>query len=182
MRWNLLIRKVHYWGSLVIAIPLLVIIATGLLLQIKKQSDWVQPAENRGSGSSPQIDLEGIFASVQESSEAELSWNDIDRIDVRPRKGLAKVLLQNNYEVQIDLGTGEVMQTAFRRSDVIESLHDGSWFGGNWTKLGVFLPTGVGLLLLWLTGLWLFWLPIATRRRRARLGNPTARRSTEPEE
>ena len=175
MRLNLLIRKIHYWASLVVAVPLLVIIATGLLLQIKKQSDWIQPTENRGSSSTPRIDLEGILASVRRSSDAELAWADIERIDIRPGKGLAKALLRNNHEVQVDLGTGQVMQASYRRSDIIESLHDGSWFGGNWTKLGVFLPTGLGLLLLWITGLWLFWLPLAARRRRKKLDSPTAK-------
>ena len=34
-----------------------------------------------------------------------------------------------------------------RRSDLIESIHDGSYFGGDWTKLGLFLPAGIVLLL-----------------------------------
>jgi hypothetical protein len=30
-------RKVHYWGAIIIALPVLIIISTGLLLQMKKQ-------------------------------------------------------------------------------------------------------------------------------------------------
>lgn len=52
-----------------------------------------------------------------------------------------------------------MLQTAYRRSDLIESLHDGSFFAGDWTRLGVFLPTGVAMLVLWLTGLWMWWVP-----------------------
>ena len=62
-----------------------------------------------------------------------------------------------------------MLQTAYRRSDLIESIHDGSFFAGDWTKLGLFLPSGIALLLLWLTGLWMFWLPISVKRRRAAL-------------
>ncbi|HJS75063.1 MAG TPA: hypothetical protein VJ921_12305 [Vicinamibacteria bacterium] len=62
-----------------------------------------------------------------------------------------------------------MLQTAYRRSDLIESIHDGSFFAGNWTKLDLFLPTGMVLLLLWGTGLWMFWQPIAARKRRAAL-------------
>lgn len=51
-------------------------------------------------------------------------------------------------------------------SDLIESIHDGSFFGGNATKLGLFLPAGVGLLLLWMTGLWMIWVPFIAKRRR----------------
>jgi hypothetical protein len=56
----------------------------------------------------------------------------------------------------VDLGTGRVLQHAYRRSDLIESIHDGSFFGGNWTKLGLFLPAGLMLLFLWISGLFLF--------------------------
>jgi uncharacterized iron-regulated membrane protein len=70
---------------------------------------------------------------------------------------------------QVDLGTGRVLQTAYRRSDLIESIHDGSFFGGDWVKLGLFLPAGIVLLLLWLSGLWLWWLPFGAKRRRRAL-------------
>ena len=75
----------------------------------------------------------------------------------------------NGYEVQVDLGTGHVLQTAYRRSDLIESIHDGSFFGGDWTKLGLFLPAGLTLLLLWLGGLWMFWVPFGAKWKRARV-------------
>lgn len=76
-------------------------------------------------------------------------------------------MLENGWEVQIDLGTGRVLQTAYRRSDLIESIHDGSFFAGDWTKLGVFLPAGIGLLLLWGGGIWMWWVPFSEKRRRA---------------
>ena len=40
-----LLRKVHYWGSVIIALPIAVVIGTGLLLQLKKEVTWIQPAE-----------------------------------------------------------------------------------------------------------------------------------------
>jgi len=40
-----LLRKLHYWGSLVIALPIAVIICTGVLLQLKKDIAWIQPTE-----------------------------------------------------------------------------------------------------------------------------------------
>ena len=69
-------------------------------------------------------------------------WDDVNRLDVRPGRGVVKAWLMNGYEVQVDLGTGRVLQTAYRRSDLIESIHDGSFFAGDWTKLGLFLPVG----------------------------------------
>ena len=93
------------------------------------------------------------------------SWDDVNRLDVRPGRGIVKVWLKNGYEVQVDLGTGRVLQTAYRRSDLIESIHDGSFFGGDWIKLGLFLPAGMTLLLLWLSGLWMWWVTFAGKRR-----------------
>ena len=60
-----------------------------------------------------------------------------------------------------------MLQVAYRRSDLIESIHDGSFFAGDWTKLGLFLPTGVTLFLMWCGGLWMFWVPFWAKRKRA---------------
>jgi hypothetical protein len=57
-----------------------------------------------------------------------------------------------------------VLQTAYRRSDFIESIHDGSVFLGDWTKLGVFLPSGITVFGLWLTGMWMWWIPFSRKR------------------
>ncbi len=166
MKPNKLIRKIHHWTTVFLALPLLAIIISGLLLQVKKQSGWIQPPEHRGSTTEPRADLQQILASVSAIETLGVSsWQDIDRLDVRPAKGLVKVILHNGWEAQVDIGTGEVLQTAYRRSDLIESIHDGSFFGGDWVKLGLFLPTGIALLLMWLTGLWLFLLPYLPKSR-----------------
>lgn len=170
MRFNLLNRKVHYWATAFIALPVVVMICSGLLLQMKKQWTWVQPAEQRGTGTSPRIGLEEILASVRAVPELGVTgWDDVNRLDVRPGRGMVKVWLESGWEVQVDLGTGRVLQTAYRRSDLIESLHDGSFFAGNFSKLGIFLPTGIVLLVMWVTGLWMFWVPLSAKwKRRSR--------------
>ncbi len=91
----------------------------------------------------------------------------MDRLDVRPGRGVVKVRAKNRWEVQIDAVTGEVLQVAYRRSDFIESLHDGSFFG-HFTKHWIFLPTAIILFVLWGTGIYLFLLPYLVKRRRAR--------------
>jgi hypothetical protein len=166
--FNVLNRKIHYWASFIAAIPLLIIIGSGLLLQAKKQWTWVQPAEIRGTGTVPAIDFPGILEAVRTVREMQVqSWDDVNRLDVRPDRGLVKVWLRNGYEVQVDLGTGRVLQTAYRRSDLIETIHDGSFFAGDWTKLGLFLPAGITLFLLWLGGIWMWWVPFIAKRRRS---------------
>jgi len=54
----------------------------------------------------------------------------------------AKAWLQTDYEAQVDLGTGAIMHVAYRRSDLIESIHDGSWFHDS-AKLWLFFPSGI---------------------------------------
>lgn len=168
MRPSIVIRKLHYWTSIAIALPASILLASGLLLQAKKHWTWVQPAEQRGSVTAPRITTDSVLGSVLAvPALGARSWDDVNRIDFRPGKGVAKVWLQSGVEVQVDLGTGAVLQSAYRRSDLIESIHDGSYFGGDATKLGVFLPTGIVLLFLWVSGVWLFLVPILAKRRRA---------------
>jgi uncharacterized iron-regulated membrane protein len=168
MKFSVLNRKVHYWLAIVVALPAAVMIGSGLLLQLKKQAAWVQPPEQRGAGQEPTVSFARMLEACRGVPEAGIqSWADVNRMDVRPSRGLIKVTAKSNWEVQLDARTGDVLQAAYRRSDVIESIHDGSWFHEG-VKLGVFLPAGVILLVLWATGLYLFWLPIVVRRRRKR--------------
>lgn len=173
MRVSTVCRKVHYWGSILVAVPALVIIASGLLLQVKKQWHWIQPNEQRGTSTTPQVSFDQILSACVAEPRADVNgWDDIDRIDVRPGKRLIKVTTNDGHEIQLDPADGAVLQVAFRRSDVIEALHDGSWFG-DIGQYGVFLTTGVGLLLLWITGLvLLFPLRLGLRRTATRNAPP----------
>ncbi len=159
INWRIWLRKLHRWGAVLVALPFVVVIVTGILLQLKKEWSWVQPPASRGIGKTPEIDFEAILKAVRGVQEAEVeSWADIDRLDVRPTKGYVKVQAINQWEVQVDLRTAKVLQVAYRRSDWLESIHDGSWFHES-AKLWVFLPSGVVVFGLWLTGIYLFVLP-----------------------
>lgn len=174
MNIKFLTRKVHYWASAVVAVPLLVIIASGLLLQVKKNVAWVQPRERQGAPAAPTLALPQILEICRQVPGSGIAgWADITRVEVRPAKGLVKVVSMAGMEIQIDGASGEVLQVATRRSDLIESIHDGSWFHPA-AKLRLFLPAGVVLLGLLLTGLYLFVLPFWARRRR-RLASGDAR-------
>lgn len=162
-------RIVHRWGSILIAIPALCVLITGVVLQLKKQSDWIQPSTQKGTSSPPGISFEKVLQVARTVPQAQIeSWDDVDRLDVRPSKGMLKIRAKNRWEIQVDTGSGEILQVAYRRSDLIESLHDGSFFG-DWTKLGIFLPTAIVLNILWVTGIYLFFLPkLAKRKKRLR--------------
>ena len=160
--WN---RKLHRHGSIVLALPLLVVIGSGLLLLLKKEVDWIQPPTQQGVSGEPSIGFDRILSVARAIPEAEIeSWADVDRLDVRPDRGLVKVRAHSGIEAQIDTSTGEVLQVMRRRSDLIESIHDGTWFHDR-VKLWVFLPSALILLFLWCTGLYLWFKPVLAKRR-----------------
>jgi len=80
---------------------------------------------------------------------------------------MVKVRSKNNWEIQIDTQSGTILQHAYRRSDIIESIHDGSWFHDK-VKLWIFLPTGIILLILWISGVYMLILPYTVKWKRNR--------------
>ena len=114
------------------------------------------------------ISFDEILTIAKTVPDAEIqSWEDIDRLDVRIQAGMVKVRSKNNWEIQIDTQSGTILQQAYRRSDIIESIHDGSWFH-NKVKLWIFLPTGIVLLILWISGVYMLILPYTVKWKRNR--------------
>ena len=140
-------------------------VSSGIMLQLKKQSNWIQPNVEVTSSSKP-VMLQSYLDAVSTVKEANISsWDDIERIDIRPDKGIAKIKSKNNWEIQIDIETSEIYANNYRRSDIIESIHDGSFFS-EVVKYGWFLPSGILLLALSLTGIYMFFIPILKKRKR----------------
>jgi len=168
MKAKILNRKLHRWAAIAIALPVIIVIISGVILQVKKEFDWIQPPTQRGSGSEPVLSFDQILEAVSNVPDVGLtSWDDINRLDVRPGKGIIKVRGKNDWEVQIDSKTGQVLQVAVRRSDLIESIHDGSFFHDSF-KLWVFLPSALILAGMWVTGIYLFVLPYMLKSKRKR--------------
>lgn len=168
MNLSKLNRDAHRWGAVLAALPLVIIVVTGVILQVKKEFAWVQPPTQPGSTGEVSLSFDQILATMQEVPEAEVeNWSDIDRLDVRPGKGMLKVRCTNRWEVQLDAVTGEVLQVAYRRSDLIESIHDGSFFHDH-VRLWLFLPAALVLGALWLTGIYLLLRPYLARRNNRR--------------
>ena len=170
MNWKKLWRQVHYWLSLAVFLPAGVMFIAGGFLMLKKEIEWIQPGTERGvvEAQMPKASFEQMLTAARAHPEAGIAeWSDIDRIDLRVDKGIAKLRANSGWEVQVDTKTAEVLKVAYRRSDLIESLHDGSFFSDA-VKLYLFLPTGVLLVVMWGTGIYLFLLPrLAKRRRKA---------------
>lgn len=173
MNFNRINRSTHKWASIVIAIPFLIILITGILLLLKKEVEYIQPASAKGSTTHlPSIKFEEILIIAQSVPQAEIdSWQAIDRLDIRPSKGIIKIRAKSEWEIQIDSTTGEVLKTAYRRSDFIEQLHDFTYWQDS-ANLWFTLPISIALLLISLTGVTLFFLPYYKRyKNRQRIKN-----------
>jgi uncharacterized iron-regulated membrane protein len=161
-----LLRDIHYWGSIVLMVLTLVVAVTGILMAVRKDFHQLQPAQREGSQAGlSDRPISGMLAAVNaHPGFGDITFKDLDRIDVRPKDGVAKVILKNHTELQVDIHTLKVLQVGYRTSDVLETIHTGT-IVGDWGKYVVSLPAGIGLLLLWGTGIYLFILPFLARAR-----------------
>ncbi len=161
-------RQVHYWLSLAVFLPAAIMFGAGTILMLKKDVEWIQPGTTRGvvEAQIPAASFDAMLAAAREHPEAGIQeWSDIDRIDLRVDRGIAKLRGKSGWEVQVDTSTAEVLKVAYRRSDLIESIHDGSFFADE-VKLYLFLPTGILLIIMWGTGAYLFLLPRMAKARK----------------
>jgi uncharacterized iron-regulated membrane protein len=64
MKFSQLNRVVHRWGSIIVLIPIGVIILSGIFLQLKKQSAWIQPPTQKGSSGELSLSFDQILAAA----------------------------------------------------------------------------------------------------------------------
>jgi hypothetical protein len=162
-------RWYRKWHRL-IAIPLLLFILTmsitGLLLTWKDQLGFKPETTTVNPEGRVLVSLAEIEKNAINYIDSLKLSNDINRIDYRPRKGIAKVRFENHFtELQIDCYTGKIISEATRTADVIEMIHDGSIIdflfkaGGTPTKLFYSTLISLGLLFLSISGFWLWLKP-----------------------
>ena len=109
------------------------------------------------------LSFEQVLSIAKTVKKAEIdSWQAIDRLDVRLSKGIIKIRAKSEWEIQIDATTGEILKTAYRRSDFIEQLHDASYWQDS-ANLWFTLPIAIVLVLISITGIILFFLPYYRR-------------------
>lgn len=145
---------------------------TGLLLGWKKETTLL-PEVKTGTS----IDITEWLPLLRINAIAKnylvvenLPETEISRIDIRPEKGIAKIVFKENFkELQIDCKTGEILSVATRSSDIIEKIHDGSildyLFGNdsNVIKLTYTSSLSIGLIILSISGFMLWLNPIRIR-------------------
>ena len=173
--WN-----IHKYAGIALALLVSMVAVTGLLLLLKKDFAALQPPTQRGAEGRP-ADFLSIDEILQRTyalgHPAFTGPEDIDRIDMRVDRRVHKVRSRHDFmEVQVDAVTGAILSGPLpRRSDLLERIHDGSFFA-DWVHGWVMPTVALGLLLLTGTGLWIWIAPILTRRARRR----TARRPQIP--
>ncbi|MFK7775699.1 MAG: PepSY domain-containing protein [Saprospiraceae bacterium] len=164
-------RVFHRWMGLTLGVLLIISAVTGVLLALKKDVEIIQPPTQKGVSKNlaewKSLDeISAIAENIFHETYPNQKENLVDRMDVRPSKGIVKVLFEEgNWEVQVDGKSGEVKSIEKRYSDWIESLHDGSIISDGF-KLVSMNFLGIGLLFLIATGFWLWYGPRRIRMKK----------------
>ena len=171
-------RKIHKW----IAVPMFLVMfgigVTGLLLGWKKQTSLLPKTQKgRTENSAEWIKIDSLVTIAQTYSRNILKKEDeIDRIDIRPQKGIAKIVFAHHFtELQLDCKTGEILSVSTRKSDFIEKIHDGSivdYFvktSSDQFKLIYTTAASLSLILLSFSGFWLWFNPIRIKKRKQKI-------------
>ncbi|UWX54737.1 PepSY domain-containing protein [Maribacter litopenaei] len=170
-------RKLHRTTGALLFFFFLFISITGLLLGWKKNSSGLILAKTEKGTStelSEWLPLDTLKLTAlkifRDSISSETSL-EIDRIDVRPDKGVLKFKFKDNFHgIQLDGATGALLKIENRRSDFIEQVHDGSildrYLGTSNGQIKLFYTSvmGLSLLLFSVTGFWLWYGPKRMKR------------------
>ena len=165
-------RKIHRTMGAILFVFFLVVSLTGLLLGWKKHSGGViLPKSHSGVSTDPAdwLPIDVLHAKAVKVAREQISPDlslDLERIDIRPDKGMLKfVFLEGFWGVQLDMTTGELLHIERRRSDFIENIHDGSLldhlFDTDHEQIKLVYTSIIGLALLTftVTGFWLWYGP-----------------------
>lgn len=170
-------RALHRWVALPAFVVMFFIGSTGLLLGWKNNNGLL-PDSQKGTSIHPTdwVSLDSLTQTARFHVREVLRLNDeIDRMDIRPHKGMVKVRFTKHFkEVQLDLKTAQVLSVSTRGSDIIEKIHDGSIVdflletNHDEVKLGYTTLSSLMLILLSFSGFWLWYNPKRIRRQKHR--------------
>ena len=160
----------HLWLGVLFTAVLVVVCATGILLNHKRALGLMPDVPNEPSAAfAAALPLDSLAAiALRAASPAgapPAALSGVDRMDVRPRDGLVKVRLRDSAstEVTLDVASGKVLHIGARGDVYLEKLHSGEIFGGQ----GVLLSDAgaVALLVTMVSGYWLWLVPKLRRSR-----------------
>lgn len=148
----------------------LVIGVTSILLAWKKKVELLPPTLESKVGDGIWLRTSELVAIGEQEMIKMGEDSEVDRIDIRPDKGTAKLTFKKHFtEVQLDGYSGEVLSIAMRHSDWIEKVHDGSIVdfyttGDEGAKLTYSTLVSIGLILLAFSGFFLWYYPKLIRK------------------
>lgn len=170
-------RKVHRMIGALLFFFFIFVSITGLLLGWKKNSSGIllaETAQGTTTELSEWLPIETLSKKALAIYKDSIPTNkspQIDRIDIRPHKGVLKFKFKDSYfGIQLDGATGNLLKIEKRRSDFIEQIHDGSILDkhlgttNNQIKLVYTTIMGLALLLFTITGFWLWYGPKQMRK------------------
>lgn len=170
-------RRIHRQIAIILFAFFFIVSLTGLMLGWKKNTfGLILPESSTGRSSDirtwlPWDSLQTIAINALHDSVSPGLSIKLERIDARPQKGIVKFVFSDDYwEVQVDGMTGQVLQIDQRRSDIIENIHDGTILDvlfntkNDQFKLSYTSIMGGALLMLIITGAWLWYGPKKMRR------------------
>lgn len=172
-----LFRKLHRQTAIVLMVAFLIMAISGILLGWKKNAGSLLLAPTQ-TGTSTNLEAWLPISQLAEAATAYMRDSipgnksaKIDRMDVRPSKGIVKFSFTGHYKgLQVDGATGKILLVEQRRSDLIEHIHDGTIADRIFPnqeglfKLIYTMVMGLALMLFVITGFWLWAGPKHMRR------------------
>lgn len=170
-------RKIHRTTGAFLFIFFFIVSITGLLLGWKKNSgDYLLPKTFQGTSANLKdwLTMDSLHKLARQymlDSISPTASLQMERIDVRPEKGVVKFVFEHDFlGLQLDGATGRLLHIDKRRSDFVEKVHDGSildlYFktSGGQIKLIYSSIMGLALLVFTSTGFWLWYGPKRMRK------------------
>jgi uncharacterized iron-regulated membrane protein len=165
------LRFLHQWLGIPLVVFFLIIGITSILLAWKKKAELLpETLKTKVENTQEWISPAKMVEIAQQQMDSLQISTEVDRIDIRPDKGIAKLTFKTHFtEVQLDGFSGEVLSIGTRHSDWIEKVHDGSiidfYLGVDETaKLIYSTLTAIGLLLMSISGFYLWYFPKLIRK------------------
>jgi uncharacterized iron-regulated membrane protein len=172
-------RQTHKWIGISLSLFLALLAVTGFFLATKKRFAWMQPPPAEAA----QIFLPSEIVTVEMALKAAFAlghdnlqrFEHVDRVDYRPKDNIFKVISNEGYiEVQVDGKTGKVLSSSFRNDQLMEDIHDLSFFA-DLAHAWLLPAVAIGLATLAATGVAIFMTPVYRRwqfRKRGQAGRP----------
>lgn len=155
----------HLWLGVLVAFLVTIIAVTGIMLNHKHALGLMPETRLQQPGAFAEaLPLPALARMASAAVTPEVAASGIDRMDVRPDKGLIKVRFNDTRitEVTLALHDGALLVMGLRNDSFLEQLHSGDVFGSEGYLLSDM--AAAALILLLLSGFWMWLYPHSKAR------------------